>query len=114
MKIQDLQSGDKLLLQIYNESQTDDGGMRLCTFEKMDMLNEFTIITIDGVEGGDKYILNILGDTDITKRDGDDHTLYTLQGEGIYVLAETDQFKCPSYFNDFRELKDCSCGKCDV
>ena len=111
MKIQDLQSGDKLLL------QTDDGGLVLCTFEKMDMLNEFTIITIDGVEGGDKFILNILGDTDITKRDGDDHTLYTLQGEKIkeyYVLAETDQFKCPSYFNDFRELKDCSCGKCDV
>ena len=115
MKIQDLQSGDKLLLQIYNESQTDDGGMRLCTFEKMDMLNEFTIITIDGVEGGDKFILNILGDTDITKRDGYGNTLYTLQGEKIkeyYVLAETDQFKCPSYFNDLGELKDCSCGKC--
>ena len=132
MKMQDLKSGDKLLL------QTDDGGMRLCTFEKMDMLNEFTIITIDGVEGGDKFILNILGDTDITKRDGDDHKLYTLQAERIkeyYVLANSvedefmkvfteatgakfvdvtpiDQYKCPSYFDDLGELKDCSCGKC--
>ena len=115
MKIQDLKSGDKLLLQIYNESQTGDGGMRLCTFGHLDGI--YSYITIDGVVGTGKCVLGVLRDTELTKREGDDHTLYTLQGEKIkeyYVLAETDQFKCPSYFDDLGELKDCSCGKCDV
>ena len=136
MKIKDLKPGDKLLLQIYKESQTDDGGMRLCTFGHLDGI--YSYITIDGVAESDKYVLATLGDAELTKRDGDDHTLYTLQGERIkeyYVLASSvedefmkvfteatgakfvdvtpvDQYKCPSYFNDLGELKDCSCGKC--
>jgi len=88
MKIQDLKPGDKLLLQIYNGSQTDDGGMRLCTFGHQDGI--YSYITIDGVAESDKYVLATLGGAELTKRDGDDHTLYTLQGDKVeeyYVLA---------------------------
>ena len=138
MKIQDLKSGDKLLLQIYSESQTDDGGMRLCTFGHLDGMHSY--ITIDGVEGHDK-VVHLGAVVEVTKRDGEVHKLYTLQGDRVgeyYVLANSsvedefmkvfteatgakfvdvtpiDQYKCPSYFDDLGELKDCSCGKCDV
>ena len=114
MKIQDLKSGDKLLLKIYKKSQTDDGCMRLCTYERLDRLEFYSILTIDEVEGKGT-VVQLKPQTEVIKRDGDDHTLYTLQGERIkeyYVLAETDQYKCPSYFNDLGELKDCNCGKC--
>jgi len=87
MKIQDLKPGDKILLKIYKESQTDDGGMRLCTFGHQDGI--YSYITIDGVEGYDK-VVHLGRSVEITKRDGDDHTLYTLQGERVkeyYVLA---------------------------
>lgn len=26
---------------------------------------------------------------------------------------ETEQYKCPSYYDDNNELQDCSCGKCE-
>jgi len=37
-----------------------------------------------------------------------------LQGpkDEFAYLTPIDQYKCPSYFNDLGELKDCSCGKC--
>ena len=33
-------------------------------------------------------------------------------GAKFVDVTPVDQFKCPSYFDDLGELKDCSCGKC--
>lgn len=88
MKTYDLKSGDKLLLQIYNESQTDDGGMRLCTFGHLD--GAYSYITIDGVEGPDK-VVHLGASVELTKRDGGVRNLYTLKGDKVgdyYVVAD--------------------------